>query len=277
MRTTALRAFACAAYVRCAAHLSHMRWHNNNDESDVKYDSLYHSLKRGDWNAAKEFIDRHPEALKHRGSSSGGTTLHEAIERKQLHIVEELLKLMTEEDLEIQDDIGSTAFFYTLQKGMASIVTSMQGAAHLNHIQGAALPMQRELQWFKEVESIVSPQCLEVTNVSEKMTAREVFTKNHKELVKEGEESMKGTTTSCTVVGALIVTIMFAASFTVPGGNNQDTVMIFLGILTSRYAEDDFLSVPIASFVWMQFPLFLDIFMFTYGKGIFDKKCRAWE
>ncbi|XP_021815745.1 ankyrin repeat-containing protein ITN1-like [Prunus avium] len=224
--------------------------------------------------------------------------------------------------------------------------------ANLNHIQGAALQMQRELQWFKAVESIVPPQAIETINYTEKITARELFTKNHKELVKEGEESMKGTATSCTVVGALIVTIMFAASFTVPGGSNQDTgfpilsrkklfkvfiisdsislfssttsVMIFLGILTSRYAEDDFLrslptkmllglftlflsiatmmiafsstlfimlegeswvsipiillaSVPIASFVWMQFPLFLDIFMFTYGRGIFDKKCRAWE
>ncbi|PQM36299.1 hypothetical protein Pyn_13232 [Prunus yedoensis var. nudiflora] len=99
--------------------------HDNNDESDVKYDPLYDRVKRGDWNAAKEFIDRHPEALIHTGSSSGGTALHEAIERKQLHIVEELLKLMTEEDLEIEDDVGFTAFFYALQKGMAKIVVSM--------------------------------------------------------------------------------------------------------------------------------------------------------
>ncbi|KAL6287555.1 hypothetical protein ACE6H2_011945 [Prunus campanulata] len=617
--------------------------HNNNNEEsdvDVKYAPLYDSLECGDWNGAKEFIDRHPEALTHKGSSKGGTALHEAIERKQLHIVEELLKLMTEQDLEIEDYLGSTAFSYALLKGMAAIVASMveknnklvtmrftneqgmtpvafacnwghweiarflysrtpiqvlteenngrdgaelisqcllninkfdigwdllqkcpelaltetfsprvsplntlaglrsafpsevplkfwqrwiynnihvqqpqhapinsdvcvnleeleddkrnrrdlissvtgffQGvvknllkllgihdlhemrlhhvrileflrlmgkvvkskkiylrqmdfvrnavfravelghvefieemckaipltmrdkrgisifhyavecrqekvlnliyglneydrtiilasadnfnntilhvagslSTHLNHIQGAALQMQRELQWFKEVESIVPPSTLEVINFTEKMIAREVFTKNHKELMKEGEESMKGTATSCTVVGALIVTIMFAAAFTVPGGSNQDTgfpiflrnkffrvflisdsislfssttsVMIFLGILTSRYAEDDFLrslptkmllglftlflsiaammvafsstlfimlegeswvsipiillaGVPIASFVWMQFPLFLDIFMFTYGRGIFDKKCRAWE
>ncbi|ONI18745.1 hypothetical protein PRUPE_3G236300 [Prunus persica] len=618
---------------------------NNNDESvvNVKHGSLYESLKSGDWNAAKEYIDRHPESLTHRGSSNGGTALHEAIQWKQLHIVEELLKLMTVEDLEIEDGYGFTAFFCALIRGMAPIIASMvkknenlvtmrlttdlgsmtpvlyacvlgswkvarflysrtpihvltqdnngrEGAelisqcffhrnkfdigwdllqhcpklaltenyfghsplntlvdlrsafpstvplrfwqrwiynniqvqqpqpapinsnvrvnfeeleddkrnrrdlipsvtgffqgvvknllkllgihdlhemrlghdrnlqilrlvcdvvkstnldwkktafvkkailraveggqvefikemckakprllltpmdetgrsifhyavecrqekvynliygiseydrnailvcadrsnntilhaagslsAHLNHIQGAALQMQRELQWFKEVESIVPSPALEVINVNEKMTAREVFTKNHKELVKEGEESMKGTATSCTFVGALILTIMFAAAFIVPGGSNQDTgfpiflrkklfrvfiisdsislfssttsVMIFLGILTSRYAENDFLwslptkmilglftlflsiatmmvaffstilimlegeswvfipiillaSVPTSSFVWMQFPLFLDIFMFTYGRAIFDKKCGAWE
>ena len=84
---------------------------------------------------------------------------------------------------------------------------------------------------------------------------------------------MKDTTTSCTVVGALIVTIMFAAIFTVPGDNNQNnsfpiflnkklfmafivsdalllfssstSVLMFLGILTSRYVEEDFLeSLP---------------------------------
>ncbi|BBH00102.1 Ankyrin repeat family protein [Prunus dulcis] len=101
--------------------------HNNNDESvvNVKHGSLYESLKSGDWNAAKEYIDRHPESLTHRGSSSGGTALHVAIEWKQLHIVEELLKLMTGEDLEIEDGDGFTAFFYALIRGMAPIVASM--------------------------------------------------------------------------------------------------------------------------------------------------------
>ena len=80
----------------------------------------------------------------------------------------------------------------------------------------------------------------------------------------KGEKWMKDTASSCTVVGALIVTIMFAAAFTVPGGNDQyklfmvfivsdalslfsssTSVLMFLGILTSRYAEEDFLvSLP---------------------------------
>lgn len=79
--------------------------------------------------------------------------------------------------------------------------------------------------------------------------------------------------TSCTVVGTLIITIMFAVAFTVPGGNNRNiglplfaaeklfilfmifdslslfsssaSVLIFLGVLTSPYAEEDFLkSLP---------------------------------
>ena len=92
-------------------------------------------------------------------------------------------------------------------------------------------------------------------------------------MMSRGEKWMKDTVSSCTVVGALIVTIMFAAAFTVPGGNDQNkgfpifineklfmvfivsvalslfssstSVLMFLGILTSRYAEEDFLkSLP---------------------------------
>ena len=86
---------------------------------------------------------------------------------------------------------------------------------------------------------------------------------------------MKGTASSCTVVAALIVTIMFAVAITVPGGNKQDSglptflnenekvsmvfiisdtlsllststsLLMFLGILTSHYVEEDFLkSLP---------------------------------
>ena len=162
---------------------------------------------------------------------------------------------------------------------------------------------------------------------------------------------MKETSSSCTVVGALIFTIMFTAAFTLPGGNNQNTgfpmfldkklfnvfiisdaislfssttsVLTFLGILTSRYAEEDFLiSLPkklilglstlflsiatimisfcaaiallfhkqlwivspiiliacilVTLFVFLQFPLLLEIFLSTYGPSIFDRNVGNW-
>ena len=123
------------------------------------------------------------------------------------------------------------------------------------------------------MESIVHPTILEMTN-NEGKTPQELFIESHKELVKEGEEWMKGTASSCTVVGALIVTITFAAAISVPGGNDpgsglptflhekvfmvfiicdalsllsaSTSLLMFLGVLTSRYAEEDFLrSLPI--------------------------------
>ena len=125
------------------------------------------------------------------------------------------------------------------------------------------------------------------TSNSDGMSPRELFTSDHEKLKKEAEDSMKGTATSCTVVGALIVTIMFAAAFTVPGGNNGGTgepmflakklflvfmisdtlalvssttsVILFLGILTSRYAEDDFLKNLPAKMMVGLFTLFVSI------------------
>ncbi|KAI7752592.1 hypothetical protein M8C21_018614 [Ambrosia artemisiifolia] len=139
----------------------------------------------------------------------------------------------------------------------------------LNVVTGAALQMQRELQWFKEVEKFIEPSYKEALNNDETpRTPRMVFTDEHKDLLKEGQQWMKDTASSCTVVAALLVTMAFAGAFTLPGGNQDDgkpifltfntfmlfivsdavalfssstSVLMFLGILTSRYAEDDFL------------------------------------
>ncbi|KAI3950980.1 hypothetical protein MKW98_026434 [Papaver atlanticum] len=54
-------------------------------------------------------------------------------------------------------------------------------------------------------------------------TAQSIFTEEHKELVKEGEEWMKDTSGSCMLVAALIAAVAFAAAFTVPGGNISDS------------------------------------------------------
>ncbi|XP_022736907.1 ankyrin repeat-containing protein NPR4-like isoform X2 [Durio zibethinus] len=154
-----------------------------------------------------------------------------------------------------------------------------ESKAKLTPISGAALQMQRELQWFKEMENIL-PQVHARYKNNEGYTARQLFDGTHKELAKQGEEWMKKVASSSTVVGTLIMTIMFAAAFTVPGGNDQNSgfpiyltsgraqyykdafmifivsdaislftsstsVLMFLGILTSRYAMEDFLiSLP---------------------------------
>ncbi|KAJ0953342.1 putative ankyrin repeat-containing domain, PGG domain, ankyrin repeat-containing domain superfamily [Helianthus annuus] len=137
----------------------------------------------------------------------------------------------------------------------------------LGVVTGSALQMQRELQWFQEVEKSIKPSYIEALNIHGQ-TPRMVFTEAHKDLLAAGQQWMKDTASSCTVVAALIVTMAFAAAFTLPGGNQDDgkpifltsntfmlfivsvavalfssstSVLMFLSILTSRYAEDDFL------------------------------------
>ena len=53
------------------------------------------------------------------------------------------------------------------------------------------------------------------------LTAPQIFTETHKDLVVAGEKWMKEAASSYTVVGALIITVIFAAAFTFPGGNEQ--------------------------------------------------------
>ncbi|CAH1429211.1 unnamed protein product [Lactuca virosa] len=138
----------------------------------------------------------------------------------------------------------------------------------LNLVSGAALQMQRELQWFEEVKNFVCPWHEKSKNKNQE-TPIMVFRREHKKLRKEGEEWMKKTADSYTITAALIITIVFAAAITVPGGNDSDTgkaiyapkpsfiifavsdaislftsttsLLLFLSILTVRYAEEDFL------------------------------------
>ncbi|KAL6287614.1 hypothetical protein ACE6H2_012004 [Prunus campanulata] len=304
--------------------------------------AIFEAIKQGRVELIAEIIRTNP-LLFGLSDENGKSMLQFAIECRQ----EKVYFLLSELSGVLPCLLAATD---KLNNTLLHSAASLSPLAQLNQIQGAALQMQRELQWFQEVEKIVPPKVLEVVN-TDGMTARDLFTKNHKELVKEGERSMKETATSCTVVGALIITIMFTAAFTVPGGNNGDTgmpmfldkmlfkvfivsvalslfssttsVMTFLGILTSRYAESDFLkslpkkmiiglftlffsiatmmigfvstlfimldekswivipiillaSAPIISFVWMQFPLLVEIFAYTYGAGIFSKKVKPW-
>ncbi|KAF3456060.1 hypothetical protein FNV43_RR00703 [Rhamnella rubrinervis] len=147
----------------------------------------------------------------------------------------------------------------------------------LDTVRGAALQMHRELLWFKEVEKIVPISYRYIKN-SEGDTPREIFAKTHQGLREKGEKWMKDTAKSSMVVATLIATVMFASALSVPGGFNQSggtaagqpvlledkaftvfwisvaisvltssaSILMFLSILTSRYAEKDFLkSVPV--------------------------------
>nr|GEY88937.1 ankyrin repeat family protein [Tanacetum cinerariifolium] len=131
-----------------------------------------------------------------------------------------------------------------------------------------ALQMQKELQWFEEVKRVVGIAHTRALNKN-KETPMTVFRKEHKELRKDGEEWMKKTADSYTITATLIITIVFAAAITVPGGNDDKTgkpiyemkpsfiifavadaislftattsLLSFLYILTARYVDEDFL------------------------------------
>ncbi|CAN8257164.1 unnamed protein product [Cochlearia groenlandica] len=143
--------------------------------------------------------------------------------------------------------------------GVLHLAGYLSPPSKLSTVTGPALQMQRELQWFKEVERIVPAIEKERVN-KDGQTPMEIFTKEHEALREEGEKWFKGTATPCLLVAALIATITFVAA-AVSGGKQfhkdfivsymisflaaSTSVLIFLGILTARYSLDDFLvSLP---------------------------------
>ncbi|KAJ9550921.1 hypothetical protein OSB04_014966 [Centaurea solstitialis] len=158
------------------------------------------------------------------------------------------------------------------ENNILHLVGRLAPSHELNRRTGAALQLQRELQWREELKKFVFPAYITQENIF-KETPDMVFTREHQNLVKEGEKWMKTTAESCSITAALITTIVFAAAITVPGGNNQETgiplfrndiafiifavsdaislftsttaLLVFLSALTARFAEQDFLiSLP---------------------------------
>ncbi|KAB2610767.1 ankyrin repeat-containing protein [Pyrus ussuriensis x Pyrus communis] len=227
--------------------------------------AIFEAVRKGNVEFITHICKANPELL-WATNDKGRGIFHFAIECRQEKIYNLLYGISAKKRMILRADKDNN------NKLHVAGLLSPSAQAQLNRIPGAALQMQRELQWYKEVETIVPPWFLESRNCYEYLTPRELFTKSHSGLLKEGEKWMKETATSYTVVGALIITIMFAAIITIPGGN-KDTgfpafideklfmlfmisdaislfssttaTLTFLGILTSRYAEDDFLkSLP---------------------------------
>ncbi|KAL2554017.1 Ankyrin repeat family protein [Forsythia ovata] len=132
---------------------------------------------------------------------------------------------------------------------------------------GPILQMQRELQWFMEVEKLVTPQESLSLN-SERKTPLTIFNEEHADLASKEIQWVTGMASACSVAASLIATVAFAAAITVPGGNNSNglpifssessflvfavsdalalftsitCVLCFLSIFTCRYGVKDFL------------------------------------
>ncbi|KAI3971602.1 hypothetical protein MKW92_028615 [Papaver armeniacum] len=197
------------------------------------------------------------------------TLLQIAIEERSEKVIELIFKTCDEDD---KNELLSRRD--ADDNGVLHFAAKLAPSAKLNLATGAALQMQKEIQWFKGVEKIVKESDRLARN-KDGNTAQFIFTKEHSDLRKEGENWMRETSQSCMLVATLIATVVFAAAFTVPGGNFSDannnnngipiflnkssfivfaiadalalfssitSVLIFLAILTSRYAEDDFLT-----------------------------------
>lgn len=155
---------------------------------------------------------------------------------------------------------------------------------YITNISGAAFQMQRELQWFKAVESWVAPGLRTSRIGSDNQTYSVKFVKNHEKLLENGQKWVKETADNCMIVSTIITTVLFAAAFTVPGTNNDSNIiplkgsvliftifdglglflsvaatLLFLAILTSPNEPEDFLDSLPRKIIMGLFSLFLSL------------------
>ncbi|GKV52080.1 hypothetical protein SLEP1_g58682 [Rubroshorea leprosula] len=238
-------------------------------------EAIFQAIKIGIPDIVKEFIElngnisRRSSDLEDSNSRSKIQDIFAcAVEHRREELAHFLYKYAEEE---------KSILFAINEDGNNTLHLAAKLAPHyqLGYIHAAALQLQSDLRWFKGVEEIIPQSYHEGRNFNGQ-TPLEVFVREHQDLLKEAKEWVKKTAESSTVVSALIITIMFAAAFTVPGGNDQSTgfpiflhktpipfmvfmvsdaislfaasssVIMFLGILTSRFGHEDFLkSLPI--------------------------------
>ncbi|KAG8368426.1 hypothetical protein BUALT_Bualt15G0044200 [Buddleja alternifolia] len=209
----------------------------------------------------------------------------------------------------------------------------------LKVVSGAAFQLEREILWFtvrteqrnipppslplmsiflfyltrysyllmQEVKRVVPLSYRKMKN-NKRQQPREVFSKEHRPLLKDGERWMKETSNSWILISTLIATVAFSAAITLPGGNNNDTgmpsllksrwftvflvsdvvamlcatksILTFLFIVTSRYSDGHFIKRLPSSFRVGLFTLDCAVFAmlvaFTSAFYLILHKEMAW-
>ncbi|GFP98332.1 serine/threonine-protein phosphatase 6 regulatory ankyrin repeat subunit a [Phtheirospermum japonicum] len=231
---------------------------NNQLSLSVKKGTpLLVAAKMGIPEMVETILNRCPVAVQD-VDSDGKNVLLLAAENRQTSVLDYLLSLELPEYLFHRlDDQGNSILH------LAAMLRDYQPW----RIPGAALQMQWEIKWYKHVKHSI-PQLCFAQNNKEGLTPRQVFSKTHKSLVKESTEWLIKTSESCSLTAALIATVAFATSATVPGGIDENTgypnmqhrmlfdifsvaslvalclsvtaLVFFLAIITSRCQERDF-------------------------------------
>ncbi|MBA0825967.1 hypothetical protein Goarm_010866 [Gossypium armourianum] len=216
------------------------------------------AAKSGITEMVDQILQRFPVAI-HEMNSENKNIVLLAVENRQPHVYQLLLKknIMKDSVFRAVDEKGNSALH----------LAAMLGDHKPWLIPGAALQMQWEIKWYEFVKHSMPVHFFARYN-KENKTPKDIFTDTHKQLVEKGGEWLTNTSESCSVVAALIATVAFATSTTVPGGVKSESgkptlenhpafdvfaisslialcfsvtaVVMFLSILTSRYQERDF-------------------------------------
>ncbi|XP_028807339.1 ankyrin repeat-containing protein ITN1-like [Neltuma alba] len=259
---------------------------------------LFDATKVGNFDFLAELLRSYPDLVWELDSQKR-SIIHIAVSRRHPNIFNLIRDISANKDIilsYVDNDDGNN---------ILHLAAKLAPADRLELVSGAAFQMKFELLWFEEVRKVVLPSYVNMEN-SNGETPRELFTKEHTSLRNHAESWMKRTANSCMVVSTLIATGVFSAAFSIPGGINDSSgtpnylwkpsfmifavsdaialisssasILVFLSILISRYAEYDFHKSLPSKVIFGLATLFMSItsmmiafssaFFVTYDHGI---------
>ncbi|XP_031111515.1 uncharacterized protein LOC116015550 isoform X2 [Ipomoea triloba] len=228
-----------------------------SDANKHKETPILAAAKMGIQEIVEKIIKRFPISI-HDVDPNQKNVLLLAVENRQVAVYNFLRKQKLPEFVYYQvDNKGNSAAH------LAAMYTGLK----YWRIPGDALQLQGEVKWYKYVKSHL-PRESYVRYNNEGQAPGDVFLETHANLTKLGTTWLIKTSESCSVIAALIATVAFAASTTVPGGLDQNSgypilegqpafsvfavsslialcfsvtaLVFFLAILTSRCQQKDF-------------------------------------
>ncbi|OIV95571.1 hypothetical protein TanjilG_30538 [Lupinus angustifolius] len=190
---------------------------------------LFDAAEVGNFGFLSELISAYPSLI-WEVDNKNRSLIHIAVLHRHASIFNLIHEIGTQKDIIVtyEEDIKKNTLLHLAAK--------LAPPSQLQLVSGAAFQMSVEISWFEEVNKIMPPSYRRMKN-SEALTASELFTREHAELRSKGESWIKGTAESCMLISTVIATGVFSAAIQLPGATS---ILIFLSIHVSRYAEYDF-------------------------------------
>ncbi|KAM4112779.1 hypothetical protein ACJW30_05G166500 [Castanea mollissima] len=240
-----------------------------NERNDHK--SYQHPLLEAASNGIVEIFDKmiesYPQVIEYI-SDDEENILHVAIGHRQWDIFHrvEKMEVIMKRRLASRIDKDDNTLLHHVAEGKRYF-----GRESREQAAGPAFQLQEELNWLKHVREIIPTHYIMHRNLKGK-TADELFQDTHAELLDQAQKWIKETSQSCSAVSVLVATVVFAAAYTVPGGNDASgrpnfidspffvlftimdvvslacsltSVVMFLSILSSPFEYENFrISLP---------------------------------
>ncbi|VVA33477.1 PREDICTED: ankyrin [Prunus dulcis] len=188
-------------------------------DDDTNHTPLLIAARNGISEIVKKMLELHPQSVEAHNIDEQQNILHVAIMHRWLEIFKLIKKsrLITSRMAMKIDSNGNTI--------LHQAATMRYYSADTQRLGGPALQLQDELLWMVRVKKIISPHYIMKHN-RENKTAEQLFNSEHAKLLQSAQTWIKETAQSCSTVAALVATVVYAAAYTAPGGNDSNGVPV---------------------------------------------------